>query len=401
MNPNQRSPKVDQVPATGLRVAMVTETYPPEVNGVAFTLSRLVTGLLQANHHVTLIRPRQGSGDQPATATGFDELLMSGVPIPGYRGLRFGMPARRKLQTHWTLHRPDIVHIATEGPLGLSAVSAAEALDLPVSSSFHTNFHSYARHYGLGWLHRAVARHLRQLHNRTGLTLVPTRYLAQQLRDEGYRQVEVLARGVDTGLFNPGRRSGELRASWGVAHDQLVIAYIGRMASEKNLGLIGTAYEPIQRVRPDSRLLFVGDGPSLPQLKRQHPHALFAGMRRGEDLATHYASADLFLFPSLTETYGNVVPEALASGLPVVAFDCAAASELIRNGENGFLATDSRPEEFIDAAGQIACNRPLLDSMRKRAVASVVDLSWHRIQQAFAGHLASTIEARQGRAGDV
>jgi glycosyltransferase involved in cell wall biosynthesis len=375
-------------PTVPLAVALVTETYPPEINGVSLTLSRLVAGLRHRGHRVQLIRPRQSRADTAARDPDFEEVLTPGMPIPGYRGLHFGLAARTTLRRLWLKNPPSIVHVATEGPLGASAVAAARDLSLPISSGFHTNFEAYSRHYKLGWLRRAVAGHLRRFHNRTDLTLVPTQELAQTLSADGYRNVGVLARGVDTRIFCPHRRSDDLRAQWRAGPDTLVVANVGRLAPEKNLDLVTAAYAAIARIRPDSRMLFVGDGPSRSKLAAKCPQCVFAGMRRDEDLAAHYASADLFLFPSLTETFGNVVPEALASGLAVVAYDCAAASDLIEDRINGRKVAPGDANAFIAAAAELAAETHQLSATRALAAPSVAHLDWECIQERFAAALA-------------
>lgn len=379
--------------APRLRVALVTETYPPEVNGVALTLARLVGGLRERGHQVQLVRPRQGNQDEGTQ----DEFLVAGLPIPGYPGLRFGLPSHRSLHSQWLRERPDIVHVATEGPLGAAAVGAARALNLPISSGFHTNFRAYSRHYRLGWLRGLVGGHLRRFHNRTDLTLAPTATLAEELQGEGYRRVEVLARGVDTALFNPSRRSAVLRQSWGAGPNDLVMAYVGRLAPEKNLALVQEAFSAIADKYRDARLVFVGDGPSLTSLRKHHPGHIFAGMRRGEDLAAYYASADLFLFPSLTETFGNVVPEAMASGLGVVAFDCAAAADLIRSGENGITVAPGDNSAFTAGALALAGDRHALERIRNQAAASVAHMDWQHIHERFAHALAELVAEHHGR----
>lgn len=373
-----------------LRVALVTETYPPEINGVALTLSRLVSGLKARGHIVDLIRPRQKQSDIP----GPHELLTTGLPIPGYPDLRFGLPAHGAIRRRWSQCRPDIVHVATEGPLGAAAVGAARALDIPISSSFHTNFRAYSHHYRLGWLRHLVGGHLRRLHNRTDLTMVPTPALAEELRQQGYHRLDILARGIDTRLFNPGRRSDNLRTLWGVAPDDLVIAYVGRLAPEKNLDLVSTTYSAIASKQSRTRLLFVGDGPSMARLRQSHPDAIFAGMRRDIDLAAHYASADIFLFPSLTETYGNVVPEAMASSLGVVAFNCAAAADLIISGDNGLKAPPGDDLGFIDRAVSLVVNRKKLAEIRVRAAESIRNMDWEHINERFLQLINTVLSAR-------
>jgi len=376
---------------TPLHVAVVTETYPPEVNGVAMTLGRMVQGLLARGHSVSLIRPRQGAQDVVDSSTRHSTTLVRGLPIPGYAGLRFGLPAPWLFRRQWRADRPDVVQVVTEGPLGTSAIAAARELGIPVVSEFHTNFHAYSRHYGFGWLEGLVAAHLRRLHNRSRMTLVPCRQLGVDLLRRGYRGIRVVARGVDTALFNPGRRSAALRTSWGVGDNDLVVAHVGRLAAEKNLPLLLAAFEAIHRYAPGARLVLVGDGPSRRRLEQEHPEHVFAGMRHGEDLSAHYASADLFLFPSLTETYGNVTLEALASGLPVVAYRMAAAAELIRHGDNGMLADPGASDQFIRAALDLV-TRP---GARRRATAaapqSVAALDWERIHDRLVDTLREAI----------
>lgn len=372
-----------------IELALVTETFPPEINGVAMTLGRLATGLAARGHRVRVVRPRQ-QGESGSLQPGGD-LLLPGLPLPRYPELRFGLPAARQLARAWRAQRPDLVHVATEGPLGFSALAAARRLGIPAISSFHTNFHSYSRHYGIGWLHRGIAGYLRWFHNRTAGTLVPTAALAAELGAQGFRAVQVLSRGVDTRLFAPTRRSAVLRMQWEARPEDPVCLVVGRLAPEKNLDLAFKAFDAIRAERPNARMVCVGAGPSAAALARRHPEVQFCGMRRGEDLAAHYASADLFLFPSLTETFGNVVSEALASGLPVVAFDHAAAGQLITDGRNGWRAPPG------DAAGFIATSRYAARQVARRQIdraacaGSVNHLSWESIHDRYEALLRAAI----------
>jgi glycosyltransferase involved in cell wall biosynthesis len=400
---------VDNFPAAhrSIRIAFVTETYPPEVNGVAITTARVVEGLRQRNHDIQLIRLRQGAHElarQPegapqctapetrGTSIGggarMHEVLMRGLPIPSYPNLRMGVPCKRLLVKTWSTRRPDVVHIATEGPLGWSALQAALHLKLPVTSDFRTNFHAYSRHYGIGWLHKPIMAYLRKFHNRTLCTMVPTEALRRDLEASGFRNLTVVSRGVDTAQFSPGRRDETLRQEWGASPQDLVVVHVGRLASEKNLTLLAAAFEAIQRKDSRARLVMVGTGPLMPELRLRCPTAVFAGQRTGDDLARHYASADLFLFPSLTETFGNVTPEAMASGLPVVAFDYAAAAQLINQGENGVRVPFGDSQTFISRSLDLALDTRRRQTLGGMARRSACEWGWERVVPHFEAVLA-------------
>jgi glycosyltransferase involved in cell wall biosynthesis len=364
-----------------LRIAVVTETYPPDINGVAYTLSKTVEGLKARGHALWLIRPRQNKDAVISGPSLADETLVRGMPIPFYKHLKMGFPAKRALTRLWTLHRPDVVHIATEGPLGWSALQAAKKLKLPVSSDFRTNFHAYSDHYGIGWLRGAIMNYMRKFHNAALATMVPTPGLASELSAVGFERLHVVPRGVDTDLFNPVRRSPALRAEWGASQDCLVLLCVGRLAAEKNLSLVVSTFERMAGVQPQTKLVLVGDGPLKQGLQKKLPQVVFAGFRTGDDLAQHYASADMFLFPSLTETFGNVTLEAMSSGLPVVAYRHAAAAELIRTGENGQLIEPGAEDDFQRAAVQLAEMHTLRAKMGQEARITALGQAWPLIFQ--------------------
>ena len=372
---------VDEFPAQrrSLRIAVVTETYPPEVNGVARTIASVVDGLRARNHELQLIRPGQVKGEQGSQGERFHEVLMRGLPIPRYPHLRMGLTSKKALVALWSRRRPDIVHIATEGPMGWSALQAALHLKLPVCSDFRTNFHAYSKHYGVGWLHKPIMAYLRKFHNGTQCTMTPDEGLRKELQDYGYKNVTVVARGVDTELFTPLRRSEALRQTWGAAPDDLVVMHVGRLAAEKNLNTLMLAYEAMCKVEPRLKLVLVGDGPARKELQARYPEVIFAGMRHGEDLAAHYASGDLFVFPSITETFGNVTTEAMASGLPVLAYDYAAAGQLVRPQHSGMLAPFDHSAEFVRMACDLARDREGLPAMGRQARATAEALGWDRI----------------------
>jgi glycosyltransferase involved in cell wall biosynthesis len=385
-----------------MRIAYVTETWPPELNGVSLTAARTVAFLQARGHDVMLVRPRQRAIDARKAPLMDETLRVPGVPIPLYPDLRMGLPARRRLLRTWQAYRPDLVHVATEGPLGWSAIRAARQLGVPVTSDFRTRFDEYGRHYAWEGAVTLVRAYLRAFHNRTDRTFVPTRELQKQLGELGFARLTVSTRGVDARQFSPCYRSEALRAQWGVPADAPVALTVGRLAVEKNLSVALDAFDAVRERVPSARLVMVGDGPQRNVLRRRCPDAVFAGTQHGEALAAHYASADLFLFPSLTETFGNVVVEAMASGLPVVAFDTAAAGMHVRRDESGCLAPLGDAAAFARATAALAADATLRQRMGRAARLTAQSLDWPHVLERFEAaliavhHAATTGEAYHG-----
>ncbi len=384
-----------------LRIATVTETWPPEVNGVALTVSRMVNGLRDRGHRIQLIRVRQGRSDHAESNRDFSEILLSSLPIPRYTSLRMGLPCTRELVKLWAIQRPDVVHIATEGPLGWSALRAAERLRIPTVSEFRTNFQAYSGHYGMSWLRKPILGYLRKFHNRTLCTMVPTDALRSELHSLGFQQLEVVGRGVDTRRFTPTSRSESLRRSWNAGPDTVVMTCVSRLAAEKNLELACEAHRLVLESGVDARLVLVGDGPLRKTLEQAHPGVIFAGMQTGERLAEHYASADLFVFPSLTETFGNVVAEAMASGLPIIGFDYAAAHTLVRDGQSGLLARVDDPAHFIERVREALGNTGRLKEMGRAARLSAQRQDWDQVVARLEGVLARAADSSVSNAAHV
>jgi glycosyltransferase involved in cell wall biosynthesis len=251
-------------------------------------------------------------------------------------------------------------------------------LDLPVTSGFHTRFHSYTKHYAGIPLGGIVWRYLRHLHNQTLTTFAPTRELCDELMQKGLRNARVLGRGVDGNLFGSHHRDVALRKSWGIDNEQTpVVLYVGRLAAEKNLELAISAFHAFRQTSPQARMVLVGSGPLEDKLRKAHPELIFVGVQKGLELARHYASADWFFFPSLTETYGNVVTEAMTSGLAVLAFDYAAAREHIVDGKNGWVTPFGDHSLFIEKAKTLATiENDSLSVVRVAAADKAKAFSW-------------------------
>ncbi len=382
-----------RLPRGRMRIAIVTETWPPEINGVALTVQSLAQGLAAHGHSVEVVRPRQDD-ETSASVTGLEHLPMPGAALPRYPGLRFGLPAHRQLHRHWMRQRPDVLYIATEGPLGLTALGAARRLGIPASTGFHTRFDDYARFYGFGFLTPVVYAYLRRFHNRADATIVPTAELAAFLEANRFRNVRLLRRAVDTKRFHPGRRDDALRAEWGLRGNDIAVIYVGRIAPEKNLDLAVRAFRAIKARHPGARFVLVGDGPARKPLAAAHADFVFAGTRRGDELARHYASGDLFLFPSLSETFGNVTLEALASGVPVVAYDYGAAREHMKTTDVGACIAEDDADGFVAAAIALADAAPLRARLREAARAAVEALDPASVAASFSELLAGLAARR-------
>jgi glycosyltransferase involved in cell wall biosynthesis len=379
-----------------VKIELVTETFAPEVNGVAHTLEHLAREWCAHGHRVTVTCParpeRAASPTQP-----FALREVPGRRLPRYPELRLGWPAGRRLRAAWRDDPPDLVHVATEGPLGWSATRAAQSVGLPLVTSFHTHFESYGRHYGAGFLRPIIYRWLRAHHRRADLVFAPSPELAQRLAADGFGRVESWGRGVDTALFHPGRRDPELRRSWGATADTPVFVVVGRLAPEKNLDLAAQAWRAARAVQPEARLVWVGDGPARAALARAYPETVFVGVKRGEALARHYASADVFLFPSLTETFGNVTLEALASGLVVQAFRYAAAARYVQDGVQGRTIPTETPERWSETAVDLVRRRAEWPEMRAAARRAALDLSWSSVASAYERSVAPLLRPTANR----
>ncbi|MEM6912144.1 MAG: glycosyltransferase family 1 protein [Verrucomicrobiota bacterium] len=376
-------------------LSIVTDTYPPDVNGVAMTLRRLRKAMQNLGHSVRVVRPKilgEAQSEDHPEADETPEIEVPSVPLFGYKGLRVGLPWGVQLRSMWSKERPDIIYIATESPLGLSAMWAANLLKIPIASGFHTNFHTYMAEYDLPILQGVADSYLRFIHNQTAATFAPSPDVAAKLQQAGYDNVKVLGRGVDTERFSPAHRDPDLRKLWGAEEDSPVAIYVGRIAAEKNLPLLVKSFLALRKSNPKTRCVLVGDGPKLGELEKNYPEFIFAGVRIKEDLARHYASADLFVFPSFTETFGNVVLEAMASGLLTISFDYAAPSIYIDHGANGYLAPFHDEESFLEA-----CQRALTQwknpELKAAARETTESISWESIAQQFARQLQELIPA--------
>ena len=319
--------------ADGLRLAIFTDTYPPQVNGVARTLARLAQAIEQrggAVRIVTIADPGASSDADPDAAPDSRVERWPSIPFWAYPQLRIAAPSRQRALDLIDQWKPNLVHVATEFGVGLAGLFAAEEAGVPVVTSYHTHFKAYLEFYNLSALGPVAWPYLRWFHNRGRRTFAPSGIVARELKQMGFENMRVWSRGVDGSRFSPSFRSEAMRAHLGVTRPgQVVVSYVGRLAREKDLIVLMRAMHAM-RERAGDRVVvaIVGDGPAEAECRAAAPAGtVFTGKLTGRELAVAYASADIFAFPSITETFGNVVLEAMASGLAVVAPDIGATTE--------------------------------------------------------------------------
>jgi glycosyltransferase involved in cell wall biosynthesis len=376
-----------------MRVTLVSETYFPQVNGVSRTLGQLVRYLTEAGDVVQLVLPDYGKGDRAGDDCEPEHqppCRVRSIRMPFYPELRLPLPPFGAAHRAIDRFRPDLVHIATEATLGLSVLWHARRRGLPVVSSFHTNFDQYSDHYGVGWARGTIWRYLRWFHNHTRQTYVPSTATIAELTARGFERLVLWPRGVDSHLFRPDRPGrAAVRRALGLEPEDVVIGYVGRIAAEKNVSFLADALVRVAAERPRASFLFVGDGPARPELERRMGlRARFVGYRSGDDLADHYAAADLFAFSSLTETFGNVVLEALSSGLPVVALRAGGLGDIVQQGRTGRLldptaSAEAFADEILTLVDDAEARRRMAEAARARALSQSWDAIMAELRQNY------------------
>jgi len=381
-----------------IRLAIVTETFPPEVNGVAMTFGVITSELARRGHRLTVYRPAMpGDRHREAASEAIEVVPMPGFAVPGYPAIRLGFPAARTLRRAWRAQRPDLVHVVTEGPLGASAISAARSLGIPVTSSYHTHFHSYTGHYGAAPLARLTLAWLRRVHNRTRRTFAPTPALCTELTASGFANMSVLSRGVDLRSFSPARRSLHLRSQWRANVDTPVVLHVGRMAPEKNYDVLFRIYARMKERDPRLRFVLAGEGPLQQRLRREHPDCIFAGFLSRQDIGAFFASADIYIHASETETFGNVLTEAMASGLACAGYDYAAATQFLRHDVNGLSCPLGDEAALTTQALRLLIEPGLRERLSAEAPRSLQNQSWEAVVARFEQDLLLEISASKAQ----
>jgi glycosyltransferase involved in cell wall biosynthesis len=358
-----------------LRISLATETYFPQVNGVSRTLDHLVRHCSEQGDRVQLLLPRYAQNGLQLPSR-VEKSEWRSFALPFYQEVVLPMVTVGMIERALNAFRPDLVHIATEGPLGWATLRAAKRLGLPVVSSYHTNFPQYLQTYNASFLEPLCWKYLRWFHNNTLATFCPSDSTRELLEEKGFKNVDIWSRGVDNHRFHPGKRDSGLRNSIGVGPGDILFCYAGRLANEKNLEMLFDAWRELADYE-NCHLLLIGDGPLRTRLEaKQLPRVIFAGYRYGEELATMYASSDLFVFPSLSETFGNVVLEAMASGLPVVAYDVQGPKDIVRDRFTGALVSEITANALATRMREILENTDLRRTMGRQARLYAEQQTW-------------------------
>ncbi|GCE14412.1 glycosyltransferase family 4 protein [Tengunoibacter tsumagoiensis] len=380
-----------------MRVAIITENFLPKLDGVTRTLARLLEHLEAQGHQALLLGPESGM----VQYAGAEVIGTAGLPFPFYPELKFNF-FRPLFVRRLYEFSPDIIHIVDPVILGATGLAAARLLNKPIVSSYHTNLAAYCTHFGFSLLTRPMWLYNRFVHNQCALTFCPSPSTAQMLTNQGFENVRLWSRGIDTQLFTPQRRDEALRARWlserTEPEKKAILLYVGRVSWEKNLRVLIQAYREMDHSR--SHLVIVGHGPAYAEIEQELKHVpvTFTGYLAGEDLARAYASADLFAFPSVTETFGQVVLEALASGLPVVGIDSDGVRDLVTHEQTGLLldARHMSLEEQISAYRGELERLVKMESMRlamsQTALLTAQSRSWHEAMEHLVRGYAEVIE---------
>lgn len=372
-----------------MRVAIITENFLPKLDGVTRTIAMLLEHLQQRGHQAIVFGPE---GSVPSYA-GAQVIPVTGIPIPFYPELKFLFPQRSMGQSLAHFH-PDIIHLADPMLLGMAGLYWARKQSIPVVAAYHTNLADYIAHYGLGWLEQPTWSYRRFLHNQCAATLCPSPSTIAMLRQHGFERLAIWPRGVDSILFAPSKRSVIIRQELGAIDDATtLLLYVGRLSHEKNITILSESYRAL--AQPGVHLVIVGDGPARAEIEHdlQGYPVTFTGYRSGEALAVIYASCDAFLFPSTTETFGQVVQEAMASGLPVVGANAEGVCDLVIPGKTGILVTPNDVAGFTDAARILIQDVPYRLEMGVNARNWAKQRAWSDVMDALLQLYAAVIAA--------
>jgi len=361
-----------------MRVAIFTGTYIENKDGVARSLYELVNTLRSEGHEVGIWTPEFTPSDDP----GLSFFEIPSVPIPLYPDYRMTIYLKSIFKQLNTF-KPDIIQISTPDLIALKFLKYANKAKIPIVSIYHTDFPSYLKYYKLQIFETAVWREMIRFYNKCDVVFTPTREMKEQLEGKGAHRVEVWSRGIRGDTFSPEKRSDKVREDWG-ASDKRVVLFSGRFVKYKDLDIVKEVYRKVSESdRHDIKFVLLGSGPMENELKKDMPDAIFPGYLTGEKLSSHYASGDIFLFPSTTETFGNVVQEAISSGLPAIVSDIGGCKEIVEDSKAGIICRAKDPDAFYVAVLRLADNKILYEELKDNGLTWSRNRTWDRINQSL------------------
>ncbi|MDR2028495.1 MAG: glycosyltransferase family 1 protein [Treponema sp.] len=385
-----------------MRIAYFTDTYDPEVNGVSNTLSRLTAYLGEKRIHHAILAPAYDEEDalprRENRGSPYRSLYrFKGVKVPLSPKSRLAFPAFWKIDEICDAFQPDLVHVTTELGIGFRGMRYALARNLPLVMSYHTNYGEYLRYFNLGFLKPALEKYLSWFYRFAHRILAPSRHTLEDLFRRQYRNLGLWSRGIDAALFNPEYRSEDLRNR--IGKGKCIFLYVGRLSPEKNLDMLLYAVTELERRFPrKTAFVFTGDGPYTETIRRQKlPHVVLTGFKRGRELSEIYASADCFAFPSGTETFGNAVLEAMASGLPVAGVEGGGVKDFLSHGNNALLCPQDRREAFLKNLITLMEDPGLRLGLAENARRTALARDWNHVFDGLLNTYAAVIEEQRRR----
>ncbi len=378
-----------------LRIALFSGNYNYTRDGANQALNRLAEYLLRHGARLRVYSPKVKEPDFPAIG---DLVNVPNVrmPVKGRGEYRLPLGLNAKAKADLEAFKPDIVHVSSPDPTGHAALKWARARDLPVLASVHTRFETYPRYYNMAFLEQPLIAMLRRFYNRCDALVAPSPSMIEELGEQGMGDdIGLWTRGVDRDVFDPSRRDMEWRRSLGLADDDVAIAFLGRLVMEKGLDVFADAIIELRKRQAPHKVLVIGDGPAREWFEKALPGGIFAGFQTGRDLGRALASADVFLNPSTTETFGNVTLEAMASGLPVVAARATGSASLVEDGVSGHLVEPSDTAAFAGVLAPYCTDDALRRAHGSAGGTRARDYSWDAINSVVADTYVRLVEERR------
>lgn len=374
-----------------MKLAVFSDTFFPQINGVSRVLGKYLDYMDEKGVEYTLLVPEKEEQLYNGTIIG-----LGGVKFPLYPEVKIALPRYARMKKSLERLQPDLVHLATPFSMGLAGMKYAKAHNIPIIASYHTNFDQYLSYYHLPLLTRPVNRYMKWFHSFSQINFCPSQETLQQLQGLGIRNLEICPNGVDKETFSPEFRNNHIRELLSIDEKTPVLLYVGRIAPEKGLNVLMKAVKILNQSHTPFKLVLVGDGPARERLAGARiDNVVFLGYKSGRELQEIYASSDIFVFPSTTETFGNVVLEAMCSGLPVVAARAGGVKDNVIDMYNGITFPPNDPVEMARSIQVLIKDRELCSHMAVNATAYALTKTWDEIFDRFFARLQGLLAHRQ------